>query len=67
MKQGKAGRDVRESAKVEPLSKAKNIAKVANIGVKQVRTLPYTENGRGFMAPAPSSQKTHKGGSQRKG
>ena len=67
MKQGRAGRDVRESSKVEPMSKAKNIAKVANMGIIQVRTRDFIENGRGFMAPAPVSQKTHKGGSQRKG
>ena len=67
MKQGRAGRDVRESTKVEPSSKAKNVSKVANTGIIQVRTQDYTDNGRGFMAPAPVSQKTHKGGSQRKG
>ena len=67
MKQGRAGRDVRESTKVEPRSKAKNVSKVADMGIQQVRTRPHTDLGRGFMAPAPVSQKTHKAGSQRKG
>ena len=67
MKQGKAGRDVRESMKVEPLSKAKNVGKVGDMGSQVVRTMPRTELGHGFTAPAPVSQKTHKGGSQRKG
>ena len=67
MKQGRAGRDVRESTKVEPKSRAVNIAKVANMGIIQVRTMSHSDPGRGFMAPAPVSQKTHKGGSQRKG
>ena len=66
MKQGKATRSGREATKVEPVSKAKNVAKVANIGLQQVRTRNYTDPGRGFTAPAPVATTTHKSGSQRK-
>ncbi len=63
--QGRSDRTVYEP-KVEPRSKAKNISKVGGIGIQQVRTVPYKDLGRGFEAPAPVSQKTHKGGSQGK-
>lgn len=66
MKQGRAGRDVRESTKVEPRSKAKNVSKAASIGIQQVRTEPHTDLGRGFSAPAPVSDTRRKSGSQGK-
>ena len=65
-KQGRADRDVMESAKREPIAKAKSIARVSDIGIQTVRTRPYNDPGRGFTAPVPVSQKTHKGGSQGK-
>ena len=66
MKQGRAGRDARESTKVEPRSKAKNVSKVADIGIQQVRTMPHTDLGRGYEAPAPVSDTRRKSGSQGK-
>jgi hypothetical protein len=66
MKQGRADRSGRESTKVEPTSKAKNVGKVADMGLQVVRTRNHKELGRGFMAPAPKATTTHKGGSQRK-
>lgn len=66
MKQGRAGRDARESMKVEPTSKAKNVSKVADMGILQVRTRPHKDLGRGFEAPAPVSDTRHKSGSQGK-
>ena len=66
MKQGR-GNSSRGDMKVEPMSKAKNPAKAASIGLQQVRTRPHTDLGRGFTAPAPVAKTIHKSGSQRKG
>lgn len=66
MTQGRATRSGRESTKVEPVSKAKNVAKVANIGTHVVRTRDYTDHGRGFTAPPPKATTAHKTGSQGK-
>ena len=66
MKQGRTPTTM-SGAKREPVPKAKNIAKVADIGLQQVRTRDYKDLGRGFMAPAPVAKTVHKSGSQRKG
>lgn len=66
MKQGRASRDVFESSKREPAPKAKNVAKVADIGVQTIRTRPYTDKGTGFGPPPLRSMKTSKSGSQGK-
>lgn len=64
MKQGRAPTVV-SGRKVEPMAKAMDPGAVSNIGVQQFKTKPQPLHaGRGFNAPAPVSQKTHKGGSQ---
>ena len=65
MKQGK-GHSASGATKVEPISKAKNLAKAANQGIQQVRTREYADHGRGFTAPAPTADTRHKSGSQGK-
>lgn len=66
MKQGRATRDVRESSKTEPVSKAVSPSFVSEIGIQQVRSasIPMYE-GRGLKAPMKSVA-THKAGSQGK-
>jgi hypothetical protein len=66
MKQGRPARDVRESSKTEPVSRAVNPSFVGDIGIQQVRTnsVPMYE-GRGLKAPMKSIA-THKAGSQGK-
>ena len=68
MKQGRPSRDVRESTKREPNSRSVSIDKVANIGLKIIRTQPPTKdlhNGRGYMAPG-TMDTSHPSGSQGK-
>jgi hypothetical protein len=68
MKQGRPSRDVRESTKREPNSRAVSVDKVANIGLKIIRTQPPTKDlykGRGFMAPG-TMDTSHPSGSQGK-
>jgi len=65
MKQGR-GHSARGSTKVEPVSKAKNPGKVADMGLQTVRTRPHKDLGRGYSAPAPKSTTNHKSGSQGK-
>jgi hypothetical protein len=66
MRQGRATRDVMESSKTEPVSRAVNKSFVSDIGLQQVRTssVPMYE-GRGLKAPMKSVT-THKAGSQGK-
>ena len=66
--QGRPDHDVRESTKREPNSRAVSVDKVANIGLKIVRTFPATKDlhkGRGFMAPG-TMDTSHPTGSQGK-
>ncbi len=65
MKQGH-GYSAPGDMKVEPVAKAKNVGKVADMGLQVVRTRPHKDLGRGFTAPAPVSTTSHKGGSQGK-
>jgi hypothetical protein len=68
MKQGRPDRNVSESAKREPRSRAVSVDKVANIGLKIIRTQPSTKdlyNGRGYMAPGTMNT-SHPSGSQGK-
>jgi hypothetical protein len=66
MRQGRSTRDVKESSKTEPVSKAVSPSYVGDIGIQQVRTssVPMYE-GRGLKAPMKSIA-THKAGSQGK-
>lgn len=64
MKQGRASSNVHEG-KTEPNPKAKNVGKVADIGVQQVRTRERKDLGRGYKAPMASAS-SHKSGSQGK-
>ena len=64
MKQGRAGSNMYEP-KTEPIPKAKNVGKVADIGLAVVRTRPHADAGRGYKAPMIASC-THKSGSQGK-
>lgn len=64
MKQGRANSNVHEG-KTEPMPKAKNPGKVADIGLQSVRFRPHKELGRGYKAPMASGS-THPRGSQGK-
>ena len=64
MKQGSAP-TVIGSRKIEPVSKAKNPGKVADLGMAVVRTRPHRDLGRGYKAPM-ASESNHKSGSQGK-
>lgn len=67
MKQGKASSNTSAGGKVEPSSRAVSVDKVANIGLKIVRTVPPSKDlykGKGFKAPMNVSFKTSKSGSQ---
>ena len=68
MKQGRAGRDVSESSKREPIAHKVNIGAVTDMGATEVRSgsggVPLYA-GRGLEAPM-NSIATHKGGSQGK-
>jgi hypothetical protein len=64
MKQGRASSNVHEG-KVEPISKAKNVGKVSDIGLQVVRTHQREDLGRGYKAPMASGS-NHKSGSQGK-
>lgn len=64
MKQGRAGRDVSESHKVEPKPKGYTPGYASRIGVKEVLTHVPKVAGRGFMAPSPVADTRHKSGSQ---
>jgi hypothetical protein len=64
MKQG-TGRTTASARKVEPVSKAKNVERVADIGLAVLRTKPYADAGRGYKAPMASAS-NHKSGSQGK-
>jgi hypothetical protein len=64
MKQG-TGTSRMGATKVEPMSKAVNPGKVADMGLQQVRMRPHKDLGRGYKAPMAESS-THKAGSQGK-
>lgn len=77
MRQGRAGRDVRESMKVEPKAHALNERAVSQIGSSMgnhatERSEPLTKavermhKGRGFQAPHDAGRTIHQGGSQRR-
>jgi hypothetical protein len=51
--------------KTEPMPKAKNVGKVADIGLAVVRTHQHMDLGRGYKAPMAASC-IHKSGSQGK-
>ena len=65
MKQGSTPTTM-DGAKREPRAKAKNVGKVADMGLQVVRTRPHKDLGRGYEAPAPVATTRHKSGSQGK-
>ena len=63
MKQGRASRDVRESAKVEPHSRVVDPAGVNQLGnhVGPARAVEPLYEGRGYKAPMAGEQHHHCG------
>lgn len=53
------------SRKIEPMAKAINPGKVADMGLQQVRMRPHKDLGRGYEAPMAKSS-NHPRGSQGK-
>jgi len=64
MKQG-TGKSSGAGRKVEPKSRAPNVKKIADMGIHQIRTRPYSNPGEGYKAPMAKSS-THKSGTQGK-
>ena len=64
MKQGTASRSGPGDQKVEPKANAQDVRAVSAIGQAVAYIKPDLKDGRGYMAPAPKSETSHKGGSQ---
>lgn len=66
MRQGKATLDDLGSRKREPIVQVINPGGAAQQGIMVVQNPTPMDGGRGFMAPEPTTQTVHNGGTQGK-